>query len=304
MGEERVPVRPQRAELARGQPLRLEPVRIRRHVDGGRETWMRDRAVVALEEVLAGDLPVRLELELRSEPELERVDVDDLGEPRRDVAEHLGQRGRVRVGIDEDEWPRGVDRDLLEAELGEVEARLAIGPRSGAQGAVEPVRPRVVRALERLARAGPARDDVAAMATDVEEGANVSLARACNNYGNLAGDGGEVGAVLRELALVADVLPGARKDALVLTAQHGRVAVPGPGQRPFHAANYAWTVSVSASTTTGSKSVPEQRRSSAIASATGIALRYARSVVIALKASQQRTMRATSGISSPRRPSG
>src|SRR5213083_2908341 len=46
-----------------------------------------------------------------------------------------------------------------------------------------------------------------------------------------------------------------------------------------------YTAAMSASTTAGSKSVPEQRRNSATASETGSALRYERSVVIALNAS-------------------
>ena len=62
-----------------------------------REARMRDGAVVALEEVLAGDLPVRLEpSNSRAEAELERVDVDDLGELGRHVAERVGERRRRR----------------------------------------------------------------------------------------------------------------------------------------------------------------------------------------------------------------
>src|SRR3954451_12896448 len=87
--KEGVAVLPQRPELARRQPRRLEPVGVGGHVDGGGEAGVRDRAVVALEEVLARDLPVRVELELRAETELERVPVDDLGEARRHVAERV-----------------------------------------------------------------------------------------------------------------------------------------------------------------------------------------------------------------------
>ena len=60
----------------------------------------------------------------------------------------------------------------------------------------------------------------------------------------------------------------------------------------------------SAVTTRGSNWVPEQRCSSSTAAAIGIALRYERVVVMALKASQTATIRAASGISSPARPSG
>src|SRR5204862_7574840 len=59
-------------------------------------------SVVALEEVLAGDLPVGSDLELRAEAELEGVHVDDLGKLSGCIAERVGERCRVRVRIDED----------------------------------------------------------------------------------------------------------------------------------------------------------------------------------------------------------
>src|SRR5213078_2164610 len=144
---------------------------------------------------------------------------DDLGEPRGDVAECLGQRRGIRVGVDEDERPPGVDRDLLEPELVEVEAGLAVRARRRPQRAVEPVRPRVVWALQGLAPAGAGGDDVAAVPADVEERSEPAVARACNHYGNLSGGRGEVGAVALELPGVAGVLPGAREDPLPLAPQ-------------------------------------------------------------------------------------
>src|SRR5439155_7636750 len=100
-----------RAELARRQSLRLEPVRVRRDVDHGAESRMGDRAVVALEEVLARDLPVRADLELRAEPELQRIDVEELGNLGWHRSQRVGKRRRVLVGIDEDERPPGVDAE-------------------------------------------------------------------------------------------------------------------------------------------------------------------------------------------------
>src|SRR5207253_6995489 len=79
-GEGRVAVPAQRAELTRHETARLEAVSVGRDVDDSAEARMCDRAVVALEKVLAGDLPVRADLELRAEAELERIHVDDLGE--------------------------------------------------------------------------------------------------------------------------------------------------------------------------------------------------------------------------------
>jgi hypothetical protein len=54
----------------------------------------------------------------------------------------------------------------------------------------------------------------------------------------------------------------------------------------------------------GSNWLPAHRRSSASASGFDIASRYARSVVIALYASQAHTIRASTGTASPTRPSG
>src|SRR6185312_210112 len=181
---------------------------------------MRDGAVVALEEVLAGDLPVRIDVVLAAEVELERVDVDDLPDACGDVAERIRERRGARFRIDEQEWSPRVDGDLLQAELVELEAGLAVGPRGGAQGAVEAVGPRVIRALKRLALSGAVRDDMAAMTAHVQEGTGYAVARACNHNGNLSGDGGEERAGLGELARVTNVLPGAREDPLPLAAQH------------------------------------------------------------------------------------
>src|SRR3954470_9627508 len=67
----------------------------------------------------------------------------------------------------------------------------------------------------------------------------------------------------------------------------------GPQRRP----RSRIASSMTASTTAGSNWRPECRRSSAIASTTGIATRYGRSDVMAWKASQAQMIRAPSGIS-------
>ncbi len=61
---------------------------------------------------------------------------------------------------------------------------------------------------------------------------------------------------------------------------------------------------ITASTTRGSNCVPAHARSSATAAGTDRADRYGRSVVMALKASQQQMIRAISGICSPALRSG
>ncbi len=195
---------------------------------------MGDGAVVALEEVLAGDLPVRLETRLGAEAEHERVDVEQLGELRGHVTERVRERWCIGVRVDEDERAPRIDLDLHQAELGRLEAGLAVRPRRRAQRPVEVVRPRVVRALQRRARPRPRGNDVTPVPADVEEGAELSVSRARDHDGDLPRRGREEASVLRDLAGVTDVLPGAREDALVLAAKHLGVGVPAPRKRPFH----------------------------------------------------------------------
>ena len=115
---------------------------------------MRDLAVVALEEVLADDLPVRLDLGFPAGVVDERVDVQpELGDLRRERAERVRERLRLGAGVGEDERAPGVDRDGHEAELVLREVRLLLAARRLAEAAVEPVRPGVVRALQGLAAA-------------------------------------------------------------------------------------------------------------------------------------------------------
>lgn len=92
----------------------------------------------------------------------------------------------------------------------------------------------MVGALKLLAPAGSARNHVAAVSADVQERAQLAVAGAGDDDGDLSGGGREEGAFLGDLAAVAGVLPGAREDPLALTAKDLRIGIPGPGQRPFH----------------------------------------------------------------------
>jgi hypothetical protein len=122
----------------------------------------------------------------------------------------------------------------VQPELVELEAELAVGAGRRAQRPVEVVGPGVVRALERLPPRAAVRDDVPAVPAHVQERAQYAVSRACNQYGNLAGGGGEVGTGLRDLACMTDVLPRTREDALALAAQDIGIRIPAPGQRPLH----------------------------------------------------------------------
>ena len=90
-----------------------EPVGVGRDVEHFREARVRDRAVVALEEVLDADLPVaRVLLPLRPRVKAQRVDVDTVvGEVLGKLAELVCERRRLRIRVDEHERPARVDRD-------------------------------------------------------------------------------------------------------------------------------------------------------------------------------------------------
>src|SRR5689334_20658783 len=114
---------------------------------------MRDGAVVTLEAVLAGHLPGRVELELPTEAELARVEVEHVRQPCRHGAERVRQRRSLYVGVDKNERPPRVDREPDEEEILLLEGELTVGSRRRAECSVEAVRPPVVAALERLSPA-------------------------------------------------------------------------------------------------------------------------------------------------------
>ena len=124
--------RRRRPELAREPAARLEPVGVRRDVEHLREARVRDRAVVALEEVLDADLPVAgVLVRLGPRVEAERGHVDAVGgEEVGQLAELVGERRRLGIRVDEDERPPRVDRHRDEAEAGLVEPGLAIRARA------------------------------------------------------------------------------------------------------------------------------------------------------------------------------
>src|SRR4029079_3923320 len=106
-----------------------------------RELRVRDLTVVALEEVLADDLPVRVELRFPARMEDELLDVEpELGDLRGHRPERLRKRLGVAMRVDEEERPPGVDRDAAEAELVAREVGDLLRAGGGAERAVEPLR--------------------------------------------------------------------------------------------------------------------------------------------------------------------
>ena len=189
---------------------------------------MRDRAVVALEEVLDADLPVaRVVVRLRPTVEPQRIDVDTaFREVRGQVAERVRKRRRPRVRVDEHERAEHLHRDRDEAERVAVEPRLAVHPRGVSQRAVQAVRPGVVRALDRLAPRVPVAEEVAAVTADVDEPAKLPVPGAGQDERERPGPGGRQAAGLGDLVEARRVLPGAREDVSLLESEHRRVRVP------------------------------------------------------------------------------
>ena len=131
---------------------------------------MRRRAVVALEEVLHHDLPVRLDRPLVMGVEADRADVEPaLGHDRGQPAECRLERPRVGVGVHEDERTPGAHRHGREREARGIESGLALRARRSPQRSVQVVRPRVIRALERLATPDSIDDEVPSVAAHVDQ---------------------------------------------------------------------------------------------------------------------------------------
>ena len=124
---------------------------------------------------------------------------------------------------------------MFEAELDErqalrLEAGLTVGTRCGAQASIQPVRPRVVRALDRPVPR-PVDELGATMTADVEEGAQI-LAVPHDENRHVADLRSELVAVLGDHAPVPDVLPGRwkmpcsrRSTSGSVYQLHGRVCI-------------------------------------------------------------------------------
>ncbi len=221
------------ADLARVGGADGEQVRVGIDIDHLRESGVCGGAVVALEEVLDRDLPVRLDLPLVVRVVANVAEVDAaLRDDLRERAERVDERRRLRIRVDEHEWPPGVDRDGKQRQPGRVEALLALGPRRASQRAVQVVRPGVVRALERLSPALAAHHRMAAMPADVDEPLELLRAVAENDDGDVAGPACEESSGLLHLVGAARVLPGSGEDPVALEPPDALVRVPARRKRP------------------------------------------------------------------------
>jgi hypothetical protein len=121
---------PSRADCANWERTRSaissRTVLVRVDVVRGAEALVRDRAVVALEVVLAGDLPVRGELGVVAHVEDEVVDRDEVG----DRAERVRERQRVLVRVHEQERPPRLEPHLTRDRPSLSKARLAVRARA------------------------------------------------------------------------------------------------------------------------------------------------------------------------------
>ncbi len=158
------------AVLTPDRPLPGEHERIRIDVDQPAKAGVRNRAVVTLEVVLDGDLPVRGERILRPLAKDERVRVDR----RREPTERLLERRRGGVGVDEQERAPSLELERQQRQPGTLE-RLAVRPWRRPELPAEAVRPGVVRTLERLPPTGAGDDLRAPVPTHVQEGTQLAV---------------------------------------------------------------------------------------------------------------------------------
>ena len=163
-------------ELRGERRVRFEPVAVGVNVDLRAEPRVRRRAVVALEEVLDDDLPVRVRTELDARMELDRVHVELAREDRGQLAEVIGERLGTGIGVDEEKRPPRADARGQQRQLVVVEAGLTVRARRRAQRPVELVRPRVVVALERRAFTAAVGEHRPAVPADVQERTELAVA--------------------------------------------------------------------------------------------------------------------------------
>jgi hypothetical protein len=92
----------------------------------------------------------------------------------------------------------------------------------------------VVRTLERFAGGSAGRDHRPSMAADVQEGSQLVLAVARDDYGDVADPPGQVAGAGPKLLDAADVLPGTGEDSLTLSGHQTGIGIGRPVERLGH----------------------------------------------------------------------
>ena len=164
--------------------------------------------------------------------ERDGVDVDAAStHDVRERVQRVGQRRCVGIRVHEDEGPPGIHLRGAQCELVAIEVGVGLGARRRAEAAVQPVGPRVVVALEAGAAARAGDHLGAAMAADVGERSQRSVAIAHHDERDIAHAQREIGPGLRELPGVPGVEPAALEQPHALESEHLCVRVPAVGQR-------------------------------------------------------------------------
>src|SRR5207342_3115683 len=123
-------------------------------------------------------------------------------------------------------------RDPREREARGVESGLTLRAGRSPQRSVQVVRPRVVRALERLAAAGALDDEVPAMAADVDQPAKRSILPAYDGDRNVPDLRREVRPGLGDPVRRSRVRPCPSKQPLALELEEAGIGVPARWERP------------------------------------------------------------------------
>ena len=193
-------------------------------VDGRVEARMDPGDVVALDEVVDVDLPVRVEHQALGAIRLEGLD-GFVGKDADRVAEVREQRFD---GVDGDEQQPAplVDTDRLQRPIGHVEVGVLAEPRRALQGAVEAVDPVVVGALDRLAMpAAFLQQPCAAMDAHVSKGMEHAVVGADDEHLRTGNFSSDVVAGCGDVRRRAEQLPRPPEDAFALRLMNRRVAV-------------------------------------------------------------------------------
>ena len=215
---------------AREGRVRLEQVAVRVDVDHLAERRVRGRAVVALEEVLDHDLPVRVRAELDARVELDR----SMSMSRARIAgrsPRCSASGAAGSGLTNRNGPQVSTLGRQERPVVVVEAGLAIRARRGCAASRRGRRSTRGSGTGACCGAAAVHQDRAAMAADVDERAQIAFPVAGDEDRHAACVGRKVRAGLCDLAARPPYCQERAKITRALAAERLLVAVPGERKR-------------------------------------------------------------------------